>query len=97
MLQVERMRVRVLMRSLNFFNLPNPSSHIVVLGFPQSLIQMSTRTTFWVITDPSRAASDCSHMAELRFFSDRTSLAQAGQIKLCYKHYVTPERTYICI
>jgi hypothetical protein len=50
-----------------------------------------------VITDPSRAASDCSHMAELSFLSGRTSLAQAGQVKLCYKHYVTPERTYISI
>jgi hypothetical protein len=30
--------------SHNFFNLPNPSSHTMVLGFTQPLTEMSTRT-----------------------------------------------------
>jgi hypothetical protein len=31
------------MRSLDFFNLPNPSSRTTALGFIQSLTEMSTR------------------------------------------------------
>jgi hypothetical protein len=31
-----------------FFNLPNPSSHTMTLGFSQSLIEMSTRKCFLV-------------------------------------------------
>jgi hypothetical protein len=30
------------------FNLPNPSSRIMALGFTQSLTEMSTRTSFWL-------------------------------------------------
>jgi hypothetical protein len=43
MLQAGRLRVRVLMRSLNFFNLPNPSSCTMALGFTQPLTETSTR------------------------------------------------------
>jgi hypothetical protein len=43
MLQVGRSRVRIPMRSLEFFNLPNPSSRIMALGSTELLTEMSTR------------------------------------------------------
>jgi hypothetical protein len=43
MIQGERWRVRVPVWSLNFFNLPNPSSRTMVLGSTQPLTEMSTR------------------------------------------------------
>jgi hypothetical protein len=43
MLRAGRSRVRVPMRSLNFFNWPNPSSRTMALGSTQPLTEMSTR------------------------------------------------------
>jgi hypothetical protein len=43
MLQAERSRVQFPMRSLDFFNLPNPSSLIMALDLTQPLAEMSTR------------------------------------------------------
>jgi hypothetical protein len=43
MLQAGRSRVRVPMTSLDFFNLPNPSSRTVALGWTQPLTEMSAR------------------------------------------------------
>jgi hypothetical protein len=43
MLQVGRSRVRVPMRWIFFFNLPNPSSRTVALGSTHPLTEMSTR------------------------------------------------------
>jgi hypothetical protein len=43
MLQAGRSRVRFRMRSLNFFNWPNPSSRTVALGSTQPLTEVSTR------------------------------------------------------
>jgi hypothetical protein len=43
MLQAGKSGVRFPMRSLNIFNLPNPSSRIMSLGSTQSLTEMSTR------------------------------------------------------
>jgi hypothetical protein len=43
MLQAGRSRVRVPMRWIFFFNLPNPSSHTMALGSTQPLTEMSTR------------------------------------------------------
>jgi hypothetical protein len=42
MLQGGRLQDQFLMRSLGFFNLPNPSSHTVALGSTQPLTAMST-------------------------------------------------------
>jgi hypothetical protein len=42
MLQTGRARVRFPMRSLDFFNLPNPSSCTMALGSTQPLTEMST-------------------------------------------------------
>jgi hypothetical protein len=42
MLQAGRSRVRFPMRSLDFFNLPNPSSHTMALRSTQHLTEMST-------------------------------------------------------
>jgi hypothetical protein len=42
-LQAGRSRVRFPMRSLDFFNWPNPSSRTMALGPTQSLTEMSTR------------------------------------------------------
>jgi hypothetical protein len=43
MLQAGRSRVRFPMRSLDFFNWPNPSSRTMALGLTQPLTEMSTR------------------------------------------------------
>jgi hypothetical protein len=43
MLQAGRLRVQFPMRSLDFFNLPNPSSRTMALGSTQSVTEMSTR------------------------------------------------------
>jgi hypothetical protein len=42
-LQAERSRVRVSMRSLDFFKLPNPSSRTMALWLTHPLTEMSTR------------------------------------------------------
>jgi hypothetical protein len=42
MLRAGSSRVRVPMRSLNFFNLPNPSSRTMALEFTQPLTETST-------------------------------------------------------
>jgi hypothetical protein len=46
MLQAGRLQVRVPLRSFNFFNLPNPSSCTMALGFTQPLTEMSTGKSF---------------------------------------------------
>jgi hypothetical protein len=43
MLQARRSRVQFPIRSLNFFNSPNPSSHNMDLGWVQPPTEMSTR------------------------------------------------------
>jgi hypothetical protein len=43
MLQAISLRVWFLLRSLDFFNLPNPSSHTIALGSTQPLTEMSIR------------------------------------------------------
>jgi hypothetical protein len=43
MLQAGRSQVRVPMRSLDIFNILNPSSHTMALGSTQPLSEMSTR------------------------------------------------------
>jgi hypothetical protein len=48
MLQAGRSRVRFPMRSLDLFNLPNPSSRTMALGSTQPLTEMSTRNLLWV-------------------------------------------------
>jgi hypothetical protein len=42
MLQAGRSRVRFLMKSLNVFNLPNPSSRTMAHGSTQPLTEMNT-------------------------------------------------------
>jgi hypothetical protein len=49
MLQVGRSKIHSPTRSLNFFNLPNPSSRSVVPRFTQSLTEMSSRKSSWVV------------------------------------------------
>jgi hypothetical protein len=49
-----RSRVRVPMRSLNFFNLPNPSSRTMTLGSTQPLTKMSTRNILGGKERPAR-------------------------------------------
>jgi hypothetical protein len=43
MLQAGRSRIRFPIRSLDFFNLPNPSSRTMALGSIQPLTEMITR------------------------------------------------------
>jgi hypothetical protein len=46
--QARRSWVRILIRSLDFFSLPNPSSRTMALGSTQPLIEMSTRNVWGV-------------------------------------------------
>jgi hypothetical protein len=46
-LQVGRSRVRVLMKSLDFYNVSNRPNRIMALGSIQPLTEMSTRKCFW--------------------------------------------------
>jgi hypothetical protein len=43
MLQARRPRIRATMKSLNYFNLPSPSSHTMALGFTLPLTEMSIK------------------------------------------------------
>jgi hypothetical protein len=43
MLQARRSRARFVMRSLDFFNLPNPSTRTMALGSTQPQTEMITR------------------------------------------------------
>jgi hypothetical protein len=46
--QTEAMTGSNLEQSLSIqFNLPNPSSRTIALGFTERLIEMSTRRSFW--------------------------------------------------
>jgi hypothetical protein len=60
MLQDRRLRVRVPIRSLNFFNLPNPSSRNMALGLTQPLTEMSTRKYFWGVESGRRISLTAS-------------------------------------
>jgi hypothetical protein len=46
-LQPGRSRVRIPMRSLDLFSLPNHCSRTMALGFSQPLEELSTRRSFW--------------------------------------------------
>jgi hypothetical protein len=48
MLQAGKSQVQILMRSLDFFSLPNPSSCTMALGLTQHLTEMSTRNLYGV-------------------------------------------------
>jgi hypothetical protein len=50
MLHAGRSRVRIPMRSLDFFNVPNPSSYTMALGSTQPLTDMSIRNLPGVTT-----------------------------------------------
>jgi hypothetical protein len=52
MLRAERSRVRIPMRSLDFFNWPNLSSRAMALGSTKPLTKLSTRN----LSEGSRAA-----------------------------------------
>jgi hypothetical protein len=53
MLQAGRPRVPFLIRSLDVFNLPNPSSRIMAQGLTQTLTEMSKRGLHvWLTTSP---------------------------------------------
>jgi hypothetical protein len=47
MLQARRSQVRVPMKSMKFFSLPDLASLTMALGFTQPLTEMSTRRYFW--------------------------------------------------
>jgi hypothetical protein len=64
MLQAGRSRVRIPMRSLDFFNLPNPSSRTMDLGSTQPLIEMSTRNLLGGTGRPVRKADNLTAICE---------------------------------
>jgi hypothetical protein len=47
MLEAGRLRVRVLIRLLMHFDLPEPPNRVMTLGLVQPLIEMSTRRYLW--------------------------------------------------
>jgi hypothetical protein len=63
MLQVRRSWVRFLMRSLDFFNWPNYSSHTMALGSTQPLTEMSTTNLpggkVWLVREPDNLTVVC--------------------------------------
>jgi hypothetical protein len=58
MLQAGRSLVRVPMRSLNFFKVPNPSIRTVTLGLSQPVTEMSTKKYLWGVARPARKADN---------------------------------------
>jgi copper(I)-binding protein len=70
MLQAGRLWVQFLMRSLKFFNLSNPSSHIMILGFTQHLKKMSTTKCFWGV----------KHGPHIRLTTSLGTMLQAGRL-----------------
>jgi hypothetical protein len=52
------------MKSLDFFNLPNPSSHNMALGWTQLLRQMSTRNIPGAEDRPAREADNLIAICE---------------------------------
>jgi hypothetical protein len=58
MLQTGRSRVRFRTRSLDFFNLPNPSSSIIALGSIQPLTEISSRNLPVGEGPPARGADN---------------------------------------
>jgi hypothetical protein len=64
MLQAGRSRVRVPMRWIFFFNLPNPSSRIMAMGSTQPLTEMSTRNIPGGKGRPARKADNLTAICE---------------------------------
>jgi hypothetical protein len=63
-LQAGRSRVRFRMRSLDFFNLPNPFSSTMTLGSAQALTEMSTRIFLEGKRRPARKADNLTAIRE---------------------------------
>jgi hypothetical protein len=63
MLQAGRSPVRV-PDEVEFFNLPNPSSHTMALGSTQPLTKMSTRNLFGGKKRPARRAENLAAIYE---------------------------------
>jgi hypothetical protein len=64
MLQAGRSRVRVPMRWIFFFNLPNPSSRTMALGSTQPLTEVSTRNLAVGKGRPARKADNLTSIRE---------------------------------
>jgi hypothetical protein len=64
MLQAGRFLVRFLMRSLDFFNSPNPSSRTMALGSTQPVTEMSTRNLSGDKGRPAHKADNLTAMCE---------------------------------
>jgi hypothetical protein len=68
MLQAGRSRVHVPMRSLDFFNWPNPSSPTMALGSTQPLTETSTRNILGIFLKlkgrPARKADNLAAIFE---------------------------------
>jgi hypothetical protein len=64
MLQAGRSRVQIPMRSLDFFQLPNPSSRTMALGSTQPLTEMSTRNILGGKAGPARRADKLAAIYE---------------------------------
>jgi hypothetical protein len=64
MLQAGRSQVRVPMRSVDFFNCPNPSSRTMALGSTQPLTEMTTRDLPVGKERPARKADNLTAICE---------------------------------
>jgi hypothetical protein len=66
--QAGRSQFRFPMRSLDFFNWPNPSSRTMALGSAESLTEMSTRNLPWGKGRSERKVVNLTAVRELRRF-----------------------------
>jgi hypothetical protein len=64
MLQAGRSRIRFSIRSLDFFNLPNPSSRTMALGSTQPLTEMSSKNFPGGKGQPARKADSLTAICE---------------------------------
>jgi hypothetical protein len=78
MLQAGRSHIRIPMRSLNYFGLPNPPNHTVVLGFTQPLTETSTLKGFWGV-ERGRCVSLTTSLPFVSLFSRQYGIPNIWQ------------------
>jgi hypothetical protein len=83
MLQAGRSRVRFLVRSLDFFNWPNPSRRTMALGSVQPLTEMSIRNIPGCKGRPVRKAYSLTAICELIWEPLRLTTLWASTV--CYR------------
>jgi hypothetical protein len=84
MLQAGRSPVRV-PDEVDFFNLPNPSSHIMALGSTQPLTEMSTRNLPGAKKRPARRADNLAAVYEPTVYREHVGASTSRNPKGLYR------------